>query len=170
MKDIIPLEEIEQKIYLIRRHKVMLDRDLAKLYGVPTKRLNEQVKRNRRRFPDDFMFQLNKQEYNDLKSHFATSRWGGTRKLPHAFTEQGVAMLSSVLHSERAIQVNIVIVRTFVKLRRILSTHKELAQKLKELERKIAKHDEDIQAVFYAIKQLMTPSEKPKRKIGFHKE
>jgi cell division septum initiation protein DivIVA len=148
----------------------MLDRDLAKLYGVPTKRLNEQVKRNRRRFPDDFMFQLNKQEYNDLKSHFATSRWGGTRKLPHAFTEQGVAMLSSVLHSERAIQVNIVIVRTFVKLRRILSTHKELAQKLKELERKIAKHDEDIQAVFYAIKQLMTPSEKPKRKIGFHKE
>jgi hypothetical protein len=148
----------------------MLDRDLAKLYGVPTKRLNEQVKRNRRRFPDDFMFQLNKQEYNDLKSHFATSRWDGTRKLPHAFTEQGVAMLSIVLHSERAIQVNIVIVRTFVKLRRILSTHKELAQKLKEPERKIAKHDEDIQAVFYAIKQLMTPSEKPKRKIGFHKE
>ena len=157
MKDIMPLEKIEQKIYLIRRYKVMLDRDLAKLYAVPTKRLNEQVKRNRRRFPDDFMFQLNKQEYNDLKSHFATSRWGGTRKLPYAFTEQGVAMLSSVLHSERAIQVNIVIVRTFVKLRRILSTHKELAQKLKELERKIAKHDEDIQAVFYAIKQLRTP-------------
>ena len=109
MKDIIPLEKIEQKIYLIRRHKVMLDKDLARLYGVPTKRLNEQVKRNRRRFPDDFMFQLNKQEYNDLKSHFATSRWGGIRKLPSAFTEQGVAMLSSVLHSDRAIQVNIVI-------------------------------------------------------------
>jgi len=170
MKNIIPLEKIEQKIYLIRRHKVMLDKDLARLYGVPTKRLNEQVKRNRRRFPDDFMFQLNKQEYNDLKSQNATSRWGGTRKLPYVFTEQGVAMLSSVLHSDRAIQVNIVIVRTFVKLRRILSTHKELAQKLKELERKIAKHDEDIQAVFYAIKQLMTPPEKPKRKIGFHKD
>lgn len=109
MKAIIPLEKIEQKIYLIRRHKVMLDRDLARLYGVPTKRLNEQVKRNRKRFPDDFMFQLSTQEYSDLKSHFATSRWGGTRKLPYAFTEQGVAMLSSVLHSERAIQVNIVI-------------------------------------------------------------
>lgn len=92
MKDIIPLEKIEQKIYLIRRHKVILDKDLARLYGVPTKRLNEQVKRNFSRFPDDFMFQLNKQEYNDLKSHFATSRWGGTRKLPYVFTEQGVAI------------------------------------------------------------------------------
>ena len=169
MKDLIPQEVIERKIYLIRGHKVMLSMDLAELYGVPVKRLNEQVKRNIKRFPDDFIFQLNYEEYKILKSQSATSRWGGARRAnPYAFTEQGVAMLSSVLNSERAIQVNIAIMRAFVKLRQILSTHKELVHKLEELERKIEKHDVDIQSIFGAIRQLMAPPpEKPRRMIGF---
>ena len=146
----------------------MLDRDLAELYEVPTKRLNEQVKRNIKRFPEDFMFQLTCGEFKSLKSQFATSSWGGTRKLPCAFTEQGVAMLSSVLHSERAIQVNIAIMRTFVRLRQILSTHKALAYKLEHLERKIENHDGEIRVIFDVIRQLMTPLGKPKRRIGFH--
>jgi phage regulator Rha-like protein len=172
MKDLIPPEIIEKKIYLIRGHKVMLSMDLAELYGVPVKRLNEQVKRNIKRFPDDFIFQLNYEEYKILKSQIATSRWGGARRAnPYAFTEQGVAMLSSVLNSERAIQVNIAIMRAFVKLRQILSTHKELAHKLNELERKIEKHDVDIQSIFGAIRQLMAPPpEKPRRMIGFKQE
>jgi len=163
-------ERIERKILLIRGYKVMLDSDLAQLYGVTTKRLNEQVRRNIKRFPDDFMFQLTKKEYDSLRSHFATSkeRRGGRRYLPYSFTEQGVAMLSSVLNSERAIQVNIAIMRVFVKIRKILSTHKELAYKLSQLERKIEKHDEEIQAIFEAIRQLMIPPEKSKRQIGFH--
>jgi len=165
---LMPQEAIEQKIYLIRGHKVMLDRDLAELYGVPTRRLNEQVKRNIKRFPGDFAFLLARQEVMILKSQFATSRWGGRRKLPYAFTEQGIAMLSSVLNSERAIQVNIAIMRAFVKLRQILSTNKELAHKLEQLEHKIEKHDTEIQGIFEAIRQLMAPPEKPKRKIGFH--
>ena len=165
---LITHEMIEQKIFLIRRHKVMLDRDLARLYKVPTKRLNEQVKRNIKRFPEDFMFRLTKEEFKNLKSQFATSSWGGIRKLPYVFTEQGVAMLSSVLHSERAVQVNIAIMRVFVKLRQILSTHKELAHKLEALERKIEKHDAEIQGIFEAIRQLMVVPEKPKRRIGFH--
>jgi len=164
-------EVIEKKIYLIRGHKVMLDRDLAKLYGVSTKRINEQVRRNIKRFPEDFMFQLTKAEDNSLRSHFATLKRGQHSKyLPYAFTEQGVAMLSSVLHSERAIQVNIAIMRAFVKLRQILATHKELAYKLSELERKIERHDTEIKAIFDAIRQLMTPAEKPKRKIGFYRD
>lgn len=169
MKDLIPQEIIENKIYLIRGQKVMLSMDLARLYGVPTMRLNEQVKRNIKRFPNDFMFQLSNAEHKILKSQFAISRWGGARRAnPYAFTEQGVAMLSSVLNSERAIQVNIAIMRAFVKLKTILSTHKELAYKLNELERKIEKHDEDICAIFEAIRQLMAPPhEKPKRRIGF---
>ena len=172
MKDRIPQEIIERKIYLIRGHKVMLSMDLAELYGVPVKRLNEQVKRNIKRFPDDFIFQLNYEEYKILKSQIATSRWGGARRAnPYAFTEQGVAMLSSVLNSERAIQVNIAIMRAFVKLRQVLSTHKELAHKLNELERKIEKHDVDIQSIFGAIRQLMAPPpEKPRRIIGFKQE
>ena len=165
---LMPQEAIDKKIYLIRGQKVMLDRDLAKLYGVPTKRLNEQVRRNIKRFPSDFAFLLTRQEVMILKSQFATSRWGGRRKLPYAFTEQGVAMLSTVLNSERAIEVNIAIMRAFVKLRQILSTHKELAHKLEQLERKIEKHDTEIQAIFEAMRQLMAPAEKPKRKIGFH--
>jgi len=166
----VPQELIESKIYLIRGNKVLLSMDLARLYGVSPKRLNEQVKRNVKRFPDDFMFQLNDDEYEILKSQFATSSWGGVRRAnPYAFTEQGVAMLSSVLNSERAIQVNIVIMRAFVKLREILSTHKELAHKLAELEGKIEKHDTEIKAIFDAIRQLMAPPpDPPKPKIGFH--
>ncbi len=169
MEEIIVPEAIEHKIYLIRGHKVMFDKDLAKLYNVSTGRLNEQVKRNIKRFPGDFMFQLTKEEFENLISQIAISSWGGTRKLPFGFTEQGVAMLSSVLNSERAIQVNIVIMRAFVKLKQILSMNKELAYKLAELERKIEKHDEDIQAIFEAIRQLMaSPPIKPKPQIGFH--
>ena len=169
MQQLVRQEVIEQKIFLIRGHKVMLDKDLAKLYGVPTSRLNEQVKRNIKRFPADFMFQLNGKEYENLISQFAISSWGGRRRFPYVFTEQGVAMLSSVLNSERAIQVNIAIMRVFVKLKQILSTHKELAYKLRELEHKIEKHDAEIQAIFEAIRQLMEPPpEKPKPKIGFH--
>ncbi len=162
-------EVIEQKIYLIRGQRVMLDKDLANLYQVPTKRLNEQVKRNKRRFPKDFAFLLTQQETAILRSQFATSRWGGQRYLPYAFTEQGVAMLSSVINSERAIQVNIAIMRAFVKLRQILSANKELAAKLKELEQRIENHDTEIHAIFEAIRQLMTPPPNmPKRRIGFH--
>jgi hypothetical protein len=147
----------------------MLDKDIAKLCGISTSRLNEQVRRNIARFPEDFTFQLRIQEFYSLISHFATSKVGsgGTRKLPLAFTEQGVAMLSSVLRSERAVSVNIQIMRTFVKLREILSTHKELAQKLRELELKVESHDERITAIFEAINQLLQPPEKPARKIGF---
>jgi hypothetical protein len=163
-------EVIEQKIYLIRGQRVMIDRDLAKLYCIPTKRLKEQVKRNTKRFPNDFMFQLTKEEFGYWRSQFATSNSDklGLRHSPYVFTEQGVAMLSSVLNSERAIEVNIAIMRAFVKLRQILSTNKELAQKLKELEQRIENHDTEIHAIFEAIRQLMTPPEKPKRSIGFH--
>ena len=166
---VLPNERIEGRIFLIRGQKVMLDKDLAELYRVPTKRLNEQVKRNIMRFPEDFMFQLTLREMDSLRSQFATSKKGGRRYLPYAFTEQGVAMLSSVLNSEIAIQVNIAVMRVFVKLRQILSTHKELAHKLEDLERKIEKHDREIRSIFEAIRQLMTPSqEKPKRRIvGF---
>ena len=169
MKDLIPQEAIGRRIYQIRGHKVMLSIDLAKLYGVLPKRLNEQVKRNIKRFPKDFMFQLNDDEYEILKSQIATSRWGGVRRAnPYAFTEQGVAMLSSVLNSERAIQVNIAIMRAFVRLKTILSTHVELAHKLKELESKIEKHDEEISSIFDAIRQLMAPSPAKRRVItGF---
>lgn len=177
MRDLMPSEVIENKIYLIRGHKVMLSMDLALLYGVPAKRLNEQVKRNIVRFPEDFMFQLTMEEvlkfqHTCSRSQIATLKRGQNIKyLPYAFTEQGVAMLSSVLNSERAIQVNIAIMRAFVKLKNILSTHKELAYKLNELERKIERHDEDIKTIFEAIRQLMSPPpEKPKRRIGFRQD
>ena len=137
------------------------------LYGVATRDLNKAVSRNNSRFPSDFMFQLSREEFINLKFQFGTSRWGGTRKLPYVFTEQGVAMLSSVLRSERAAQVNISIMRVFVKLREIISTHKELATKLKEFELKIEAHDEQIIAIFEAINHLLKPPELPKRKIGF---
>ena len=148
----------------------MLDADLAELYGVSVKRLNEQVRRNIKRFPVDFMFQLTRDEYDSLRSQIATLKGGRgehRKYLPYAFTEQGVAMLSGILNSERAIHVNIEIMRAFVRLRRILSSHKELARKLEASERKIGAHDEQIQAVFQAIRQLMTPPEPEKRKIGF---
>ena len=165
---LILAERIEGKILLMRRQKIMLDKDLAKLYGVKAIRLREQVKRNKKRFPEDFMFRLTAEEVDILVSQNAIpskKHLGGY--LPYAFTEQGVAMLSSVLRSERSVQVNIAIMRAFVKLRQILSTHKELAHKLEQLERKIEKHDEEIHTIFEAIRQLMTPPKKPKRRIGF---
>jgi hypothetical protein len=164
MTELVPVELIASKIYLIRGIKVMLDRDLAELYGVETKRLKEQVRRNIERFPEDFMFELTKEEIKNLRSQFATSSWGGARYLPMAFSEHGVLMLSSVLKSERAIQVNIVIMRAFVKLREMLSTHKDLKRKIKSMEKK---YDEKFQIVFEAIKQLLSEEEKPKKKIGF---
>lgn len=175
MKPLLSAEHVGQHIYLIRGHKVMLDSDLAKLYGVPTKTLNLAVKRNAVRFPSDFMFRLTRTEVQNLKFQFETSSWGGRRYFPYAFTEQGVAMLSSVLKSERAALVNIAIMRAFVRLREIVSTHKGLTKKLEDLERWIKMHDGQIQihgkqirAVFEAIKRLMeTPTEKPRLKIGF---
>ena len=164
------LASIERRIYLIRGQKVMLDADLAQLYKVPTSRLNEQVKRNRKRFPSDFMFQLSREEASFLISQNAisSSGHGGRRKPAYAFTEQGVAMLSSVLNSDRAVQVNIAIMRAFVKLREIIATHRELAEKIEELEKKFLQHDAQIEAVFDAIRQLLEPpSPSPKRRIGF---
>ncbi len=166
----ITIEIIEKKIYLIRNQKVMLSVDLAELYGVETRALNQAVKRNIERFPEDFMFQLNDNEFQDLKSQIVTSSWGGLRRAtPYAFTEQGIAMLSSILKSGRAIKVNIEIMRTFVKIRKIISQHKDLADKLAQLEIKTEKHDEDIKAIIDAIRQLMSPPEKTKSKIGFIK-
>ena len=165
---IIPVELIENKIYLIRKQKVMLSMHLAELYGVEPRTLVQAVKRNIERFPEDFMFQLTNGEFDNLKSQIVTSSWGGLRRAtPYAFTEQGIAMLSSVLKSERAIDVNILIMRAFVKMRQILSTHKELADKLNELENKYEKHDKNIKAIIDAIRQLMSPPEKPAKKIGF---
>jgi hypothetical protein len=168
---LIPAERIERSILLIRGQKVMLDRDLAELYGVPTKALNQAVRRNVARFPDDFMFQLSGEEFENWRSQIVTSNSGakmGIRRRPYVFTEQGVAMLSSVLNSDRAIEVNIAIMRAFVRLREILATHKDLAAKLDELERKLGEHDKKFQIVFEAIRQLMAPPPPAKkRRIGF---
>ncbi len=166
-KMLIPTQLIENKILFIRGKKIILDRDIAGLYGVPTQRLNEQVKRNIKRFPEDFMFQLTKEEFQILKSHFATSSWGGTRKLPYAFTEQGVAMLSSVLNSKRAIQVNIQIMRAFTRLREMLATHKELKEKIEAMEKK---YDQQFMVIFDAIKSLLETPVKKIGKIGFIKD
>ena len=168
MKEMILQPLVEQRILMIRGLRVMLDRDLAYLYEVKPFVLRQQVKRNKERFPEDFMFQLTEKEVNIMVSQNvipSKSYLGGY--LPYVFTEQGVAMLSGVLHGKRAVCVNIAIMRAFVKLRKILSTHKELAHKLAELERKIDKHDKDIGLIFEAIRQLMTPPEKPRRVIGF---
>jgi hypothetical protein len=162
--DIIPQEIIEGKILFVRDKKVMLDRDLAKLYGVTTGNLNKAVNRNIDRFPEDFMFQLTDEEFKNLKFHFGISSWGGTRKLPRVFTENGVAMLSSVLNSQRAIHVNIQIMRTFTRLREMLMTHKDLKQKIEDMEKK---YDYQFKIVFDAIKQLLEPPAKPKKRIGF---
>ncbi len=163
---LIPQETIESKILLIRGKKVMLDRDLAVMYEVETRVLNQAVKRNIKRFPEDFMFQLTKQEMANWKSQFVISNKEkmGIRKNPHVFTEQGVAMLSSVLNSERAIQVNIQIMRTFTKLREMLVTHKDLQKKIEAMERK---YDKQFKVVFDALRELIAPPEKPKGKIGF---
>ncbi len=159
-------ERIEQTIRIFRGHRVMLDTDLAELYGVTVGRLNEAVKRNADRFPSDFMFQLTKPEVENLKSQIAisSSEWGGRRHAPYAFTEQGVAMLSSVLRSRRAIQVNIAIMRTFVRLREMISSNKVLARRLNELEKK---YDAQFRVVFDAIRELMAEPESRPRRIGF---
>ena len=162
---IAPIEWIESSILTIRSHNVMFDADLARLYGVKTKALIQAVKRNVDRFPDDFMFQLTKQEFEFLRSQFVTSSWGGRRYPPYAFTQEGVAMLSSVLRSKRAVHVNIEIMRAFVRLRRILNEHRDLAKKLEELEKK---YDAQFKIVFDAIRQLMEPQSPPnQRRIGF---
>ncbi len=170
MGEIIPVEIITTKILEIRGKKVMLDSDLAKLYGVKTKQLVRQVKRNIERFPEDFMFQLSREETESLRCQIGTSKRGGRRYFPYVFTQEGVAMLSSVLNSPRAIKVNIQIMRAFVKLKELLLAHKELAVKLEALERKYTNHDKKIEEIFEAIRQLMLPPEEPKRKIGFHTE
>ena len=163
---ILSESRISRRILSVRSHRMMLDRDLAVLYGVSTKRLNQQVQRNLERFPSDFMFQLTPEEAESLRLQFATSnrRRGGRRYLPYAFTEQGVAMLSGVLHSRRAVRVNVEIMRTFVKLRQILSSHAELARKLEELERR---YDSQFRIVFDAIRELMAPESPESRPVGF---
>jgi hypothetical protein len=189
-KALIPIGHIAQSIRFVRGQKVMLDFDLAALYGVATKVLNQAVKRNRDRFPVDFMFQLTVKETSHLKSQFVISsqqtarnqslsmNWSqfvtssrkhrGLAYRPYVFTEQGVAMLSSVLKSERAVKVNIAIMRAFVKLRKTLETNLELVRKFSELEKHVGKHDKEIDAIIDAIRQLMMPPEKPRREIGFH--
>ncbi len=174
MKTVVPSEIIEKKIFLLRGQKVMLDFHLAELYDVPTKSLNLAVKRNMNRFPGDFMFQLTRDETEELQESIlrfqietSKEKRGGRRYLPFAFTEQGVAMLSSVLRSERAVIMNIAVMRAFVQLREMLGSQKELARKLEELEKRIEQHDSDIHSIFEAIRQLMAPVEKPKRQIGF---
>ena len=158
-------EQIVERIFFVRGQKVMLDKDLAQLYGVLTKNLNKAVTRNIDRFPPDFMFQLTKHEFKNLRFQFGTSSWGGRRYRPLVFTEQGVAMLSSVLKSKRAVHVNIEIMRAFVRLRMILSSNKQLAKRLDELEKK---YDHQFRTVFEAIRRLMKEEEKPKVGIGFH--
>jgi hypothetical protein len=187
---IIPIKRVAQNIRYVRGQKVILDFDLAALYGVTTKALNQAVKRNATRFPADFMFQLTSEEARSLRSQFVTtnrqvverevsgpnwsqfvtssSKHRGATYRPYAFTEQGVAMLSSVLNSERAVKVNIAIMRAFVKLRETLETNREFARKFSELEKRIGKHDQEIAAIIEAIRQLMTPPETPRREIGFH--
>ena len=166
---LVPIERIESLIFLIRGHKVMIDADLAELYGVTTKRLNEQVKRNKGRFPRDFMFQLTTKEKAEVIAncdHLQKLKFSSA--LPYAFTEHGAVMLASVLNSPVAVEASIQVVRAFVKLREILGTHRKLAVKLMELESRMQGHDDDITALFEAIRQLMEPSDKPARRIGFH--
>lgn len=165
MGNLVPMERIESKIFLIRGEKVMLNRDLADLYGVTTGNLNKAVKRNLERFPEDFMFQLNKEEYDSLRFQFGILKRGEHSKyLPYAFTEQGVAMLSSVLNSKRAILVNIQIMRAFTKLRKMLASHEDLRRKVEAMEKK---YDAQFKVVFDAIKSLMSPLTKEQKKIGF---
>ncbi len=171
MKALIPQASIERRIISIRGYKVMLDADLADIYGVSTKRLNEQVKRNRKRFPEDFMFQLTKKEKEEVVAncdHLQKLKFSPV--LPYAFTEHGAVMLATVLNTSVAVQTSIQVVRAFIKLREMTATHKELAHKLTKLERKLGKHDEDIKIIFEAIHQLMTPAQKSRRKIGFRRE
>ncbi|MEO8086263.1 MAG: ORF6N domain-containing protein [Bacteroidota bacterium] len=167
---LIPIERIENKIYLIRKHKVMLDTDLAEMFGVPTKQFNQAVKRNIQRFPLDFSFRLSPKEYHSLRSQIVTlekGRGAHRKFLPYVFTEHGAVMLASILKSKIAIDASIQVVRAFVKLREVLSTHKELAAKFKLLENKIDGHDREIQILFKAIRQLMETPNPPRKKIGY---
>jgi len=172
MKDIVPQERIERMIFFIRGQKVVLDKDLAALYGVPTFRFNEAIKRNHSRFPEDFVFQLTREEVAGLTSQIAMSKpgRGGRRTLPYAFTEHGAVMAATVLNSPRAVEMSIFVVRAFVSLRNMLSTHNEMNLKLVEMESKIDRHDGDIRSLFEAIHELMAPPEQPRRRIGFHSE
>ena len=172
---LIPDEFIMNKIYMIRDKRVMLDEDLAELYGVTTGNLNKAVKRNYTRFPDDFMFRLTKKEFDDLTFQFGISSWGGRRKLPYVFTEQGVAMLSGVLHSDRAIKVNIQIMRVFTRMRELLETHKEILNKLDYLERKEIEHDEKIVLIFEYLRQLekskkQEQDQKNRKRVGYKRK
>ncbi len=162
-------QKILNRIYVIRNQKVMIDEDLAEMYKVETRRLNEQVKRNIKRFPRDFMFALTQNEFENLKSQNATSSWGGRRKLPNAFTEQGVAMLSSILNSDVAIEVNIRIIRVFTKLREYALTHKEILLQLAKLEKEVKGNSKDIENIFMVLKELLEKESKttPRNKIGF---
>ena len=164
----IPDETIINKILLIRDNKVMIDKDIALLYGVPTKRLNEQVKRNLKRFPDDFMFQLTQQEKDKVVAncdHLRNLKY--SPNLPYVFTEHGAVMLAGILNSDRAIEVNIQIVRIFTKMKEMLLTHKDILLKLEQLENKVSSHDENIQMIFEALKQLLNPPQEPRKRIGF---
>ena len=166
---LVPLERVETLIHLVRGEKVLLDTDLARLYRVTTGNLNKAVKRNQHRFPPDFMLQLTDEEAAALIFQSGRSNQrGGRRHNPYAFTEQGVAMLSSVLRSDRAVQVNVAIMRAFVSLRRMLATNDNLSRKLAELERRLEGHDQGIKSLFDAIRELMTPPDSPRREIGFH--
>ena len=172
--ELLTEEKVISKIYLIRDRKVMLDRDLAEMYGVETRVLNQSVKRNSKRFPEDFMFQLTEEESENLISQIVISNHGGLRKLPYAFTEQGVAMLSSVLHSDTAIEVNISIIRIFTKMREMLFASKDILIRLEQIENKvlaqnekISKHDDDLQMIFTALKQLLIQEEVPRNPVGF---
>jgi len=169
MKNIVPLDVITDKIFKIRGQKIMLDADLAKMYGVPTKRLNEAVKRNKTRFPEDFMFQLKKNEKDELVANCDRfTRWKHSSTMPFAFTESGVAMLSSVLNSERAIQVNVQIIRAFVKLRTMLTEHEALRHAIVGLESRVSKNERNIQIAINTLQKLIAPpSPSPKKKMGF---
>ena len=166
----VPDEVVMNKIYVIRDKKVMLDEDLADLYGVETKRLNEQVRRNLDRFPDDFMFALNEEEFVNLKSQNATSSWGGRRKLPNAFTEHGVLMLSSVLNSKQAIQVNIQIMRIYTKIREMLISHKDVFIRVEQVEKQLIKHDQKIELLFTYLSRFIDKEEVPRTAIGFKRK
>jgi len=169
-KEIVITEEsVISKIYIIRDKKVMLDKDLAELYNVTTGNLNKAVGRNIKRFPEDFMFELSKQEFENLKSQIDTSRWGGTRKLPKVFTEQGVAMLSGVLHSERAIMVNIQIMRAYSKMREMLTDNLSLKLEIEEIKKKLTNQSKNIELVFNYLDELVEKKDKPKNKIGYKK-
>jgi hypothetical protein len=166
---LVPDEIVMDKIYLVRGQKVMLDRDLAELYGVETKRLKEAVRRNMSRFPEDFMFEMNVEEFENWRTQNATSKQDrqGLRYAPFCFTEQGVTMLSCILNSERAIAVNIQIIRIFTRMREVLLTHKDILLKLEQLEQKTSSHNADIQLIFEYLKELLSPPQEPRNMIGF---